>query len=57
MKSKKGAEFTIGMLIALILGLIVLVVIALGFTYGWSNLKQLLLKLSIQVSKQLTSLL
>jgi len=38
MKDKRGAEMTIGTLVAIILGLIVLVVIALGFTMGWQNL-------------------
>lgn len=36
--NKKGAEFTIGMLIAIVLGVLVLAVIALGFIYGWNNL-------------------
>jgi len=36
--NKKGAEFSIGMLIALVLGLVILVVVALGFTMGWNNL-------------------
>lgn len=36
--NKKGAEFTIGMLIAIVLGVLVLAVIALGFISGWNNL-------------------
>jgi hypothetical protein len=37
MENKKG-EMTIGVLVTIILGLIVLVVIALGFSMGWSEL-------------------
>ena len=36
--NKKGAEMTISTLVIIVLGLIVLVVIALGFGMGWSSL-------------------
>jgi len=38
MRNKKGADFTIGMLIAIVLGILVLAVVALGFIGGWQNL-------------------
>lgn len=38
MKSKKGAEFAIGTIVVIVLALIVLVLLALGFTSGWGNL-------------------
>jgi hypothetical protein len=40
MKSKKGAEMTIGTIIVIILALVVLVVLIYGFSTGWSNLWQ-----------------
>ncbi len=36
--NKKGAELAIGTIVIIVLALIVLVVIALGFTSGWKNL-------------------
>jgi hypothetical protein len=36
--NKKGAEMTIGTIVIIVLALIVLVVVALGFTTGWRNL-------------------
>lgn len=36
--NKKGAEMTIGTIVIIVLALIVLVVVALGFTTGWKNL-------------------
>jgi len=38
MKSKKGAEMTIGTIIIIILALVVLVILVYGFSTGWSNL-------------------
>lgn len=38
MMNKRGAELAIGTIIVIVLGLIVLVVVALGFTQGWQNL-------------------
>ena len=38
MKSKKGVEFAIGTIVVIVLALIVLVLLALGFTSGWGNL-------------------
>ena len=38
MKDKRGAELTIGTLIIIILGIVVLVFLILGFTLGWENL-------------------
>jgi len=38
MKTKKGAEMTIGTIVMIILALVVLVVIIYGFTTGWGNL-------------------
>ncbi len=35
---KKGSEMTIGTLVIIILAVIVLVVLAIGFTTGWENL-------------------
>ncbi|MEN9626679.1 MAG: hypothetical protein RL557_1007 [archaeon] len=35
MKSKRGFEFTIGAMVVLILGVLVLAVLIYGFTYGW----------------------
>jgi len=37
MKSKKGAEFTIGTLIAIVLGVLVLAFLVYGFATGWTN--------------------
>jgi len=36
--NKKGAEMTIGTIVIIVLALIVLVILALGFSSGWSNL-------------------
>lgn len=36
--NRKGAEMTIGTIVIIVLALIVLVVVALGFTTGWKNL-------------------
>jgi len=38
MKSKKGAEMTIGTIVIIIIALIVLVFLIVGFTMGWGNL-------------------
>jgi len=38
MKSRKGAEMTIGTIVIIVLALIVLVVLIVGFTTGWGNL-------------------
>lgn len=38
MKSKKGAEMTVGTIVIIVLALIVLVVLVVGFTGGWGNL-------------------
>ncbi len=43
MKSKKGAEMTIGTIIVIILALVVLVVLIYGFSTGWGNLWEKLL--------------
>src|SRR3989344_9397961 len=37
-KNKRGAEMAIGTLVVIVLAVLVLVVLALGFTTGWSNL-------------------
>ncbi len=36
--NKKGAEMTIGTIVIIVLALIVLVVVAIGFTTGWKSL-------------------
>jgi len=36
--NKKGSEMTIGTLVVIVLAIIVLVVLALGFTTGWNSL-------------------
>jgi len=38
MKNRRGAEFSIRLLIAIVLGILVLAIIALGFIGGWNNL-------------------
>jgi hypothetical protein len=38
MENKRGAEFTIGMLIAIVIGIVVLVIVIIGFVGGWNNL-------------------
>jgi hypothetical protein len=38
MKSKKGAEMTIGTLVVIALAILVLVTLIFGFTSGWGNL-------------------
>lgn len=38
MKNKKGQDLSIGTLILIVLGVIVLVLLILGFSLGWSNL-------------------
>ena len=37
-KGKKGAETTIGTIVVVILGVLVLLVVTFGFTMGWNNL-------------------
>ena len=38
MKSKRGAELTIGTLVIIVLAVVVLVVLIAGFTTGWNRL-------------------
>lgn len=38
MKNKKGQDLSIGTLILIVLGIVVLVLLILGFTMGWENL-------------------
>ena len=37
-KSRKGSEMTIGKIVIIVLALLVLILLALGFSMGWKNL-------------------
>ena len=45
MMNKKGQEMSVTAIILIILGLIVLVVLILGFTVGWSQIKEWIISL------------